>query len=144
MSEPTSDSKVRMRDLHLAFGFDPTEEYVTLHATCGGTVYDLTSRTPKYELLVLARQRLADAALGLTEGECGWMPEEQLAFAPGRSVVNAAMWFRVWLYKIRFQFAELPVFDPDSIVECRPTEPPNIRIGTGHLTVAPLEQAKRD
>jgi hypothetical protein len=62
---PKNESKVRMRDVHLAFGISLDEEYVALHATCDGTVHDVTSRMPKYDLLVLARKRLADAASGL-------------------------------------------------------------------------------
>ncbi len=142
---PKNDSKVRMRDVHLAFGVELNEEYVTLHATCDGTVYDVTSRMPKYDLLVLARKRLADAASDLPEGECGVRMDNWHSLFPptgDRSRRRQRAWFGVTIYKIRVQFAGLPIEDPGCIVERR-SKPGTIRIGTRHLTVAPLEQLKR-
>src|ERR1035438_2180417 len=78
-----SRPKIPMRDVHLAFGVSLDEEYVTLHATCGSTTHDVTSRVPKYVLLMVARQRLADAAAGLPDQDCGWVEQERLPPAAG-------------------------------------------------------------
>jgi hypothetical protein len=123
--------KVAMREVHLAFVVSLDEEHVNLHASCGSTTHDVTSRVPKYVLLVLARQRLADAAAGIMGEDCGWTDEEKLAAEAGWMALS---FFPAALFKIRFQFAELPILDPDNIVERHPSKP-SLRIGTARLTI---------
>jgi|CZKU01.1.fsa_nt_gi hypothetical protein len=129
-----SRPKIPMRDVHLAFGVSLDEEYVTLHATCGSTTHDVTSRVPKYVLLMVARQRLADAAAGLPDQDCGWVEQDRLATDAGWSDLR---FFPAALFKIRFQFAELPILDPDNIVERHPSKR-TVRIGTARLSIEAL------
>jgi hypothetical protein len=120
-----------MRDVHLAFVVSLDEEHVILHATCESTTHDVTSRGPKYVLLMLARQRLADAAAGVPDQDCGWTDEEKLATEAGWTMLSL---FPAALFKIRFQFAELPILDPDNVVE-RHSSKPSLRIGTARLSL---------
>jgi hypothetical protein len=126
--------KVPMRDVHLAFGVTLDEEYVTLHASFGSTTHDVTSRVPKYVLLMLARQRLADAEVGLPDQDCGWVDQDKLATEAGWTNLS---FFPPALFKIRFQFAELPILDPDNIVERHPSKP-SLRIGTARMSIGAL------
>lgn len=133
-SSSESRRKVPMRDVHLAFATSLDEEHVILHATCGSRTHDVTSRVPKYVLLVLARQRLADAASGLPDHDCGWVDQDKLATEAGWTMLSL---FAAALFKIRFQVADLPILDPDNVVE-RHSSKPSLRIGTARLSIGAL------
>jgi hypothetical protein len=134
MSSREGSNKVPMREVHLAFGVSLDEEYVRLHATCRDSTHDVTSRVPKYVLLLLARQRLSDAEAGLPDQNRGWLEQVRLAMDAGWSDLR---FFRPALFKIRFQFAGLPILDPDNIVERHPSKA-SLRIGTPRLSIEAL------
>jgi hypothetical protein len=134
VTAPIVDPAARMKDVHLAFAVSPDEEYVTLHATIGGTTVDMTSRHPRYDLLLLARKRLADLALGLPDDECGWTNCKALEASGGNWTQDR---LGLEVHKLRFQFRrQLPIFDPEHIFERRPDG--SFRIGTSHLSVSRL------
>ena len=83
---------------------------------------------------MVARQRLADAAAGLPDQDCGWVEQDRLATDAGWSDLR---FFPAALFKIRFQFAELPILDPDNIVERHPSKR-TVRIGTARLSIEAL------
>jgi hypothetical protein len=120
----------RIRNLHLEFSVSSDEEHVSLRAFGPEGTFDLGARTHNYFLLTLARCRLRDAAAGLPEGACGWtgpddLPHEPMMFGPRLNVA---------VFRIRRQFADCAVADPEAIVERRPRAR-QMRLGTSLITI---------
>jgi hypothetical protein len=119
--------------LQLSFAVSRDEEYVTLQATSGGCQIDLGARAYHYLLLTLARRRMADAARGFPDTSCGWVDVEELA----RDRTMAPPRLNVDVFRVRQHFRRLGLVDAESMVERR-SRPPQLRIGTGKLSIAVL------
>ena len=117
----------------LNFSVSRDEEHVHLQATCALESFDLGARGHHYLLLTLARRRLEDAAAGLPETSCGWVYQED--FSHDASMRGQQL--NVDVFRIRKQFAALPVVDAAKIIERRPRTR-QLRIGTGRLSVVVL------
>jgi pSer/pThr/pTyr-binding forkhead associated (FHA) protein len=125
----SSDAEVR--ELTLRFSVSLDEEHVQLIAECQGRVIDLGARGHHYLLLTLARQRMKDAAAGVPEASCGWAYQEEFSHDPSMG----GQQLNLDVFRIRKQFAALPLMDAANIVERRPRTR-QLRIGTGRLFIA--------
>lgn len=125
-----SPPDLRVAALHLAFSVSLDEEHVELLVTCGGRTFGLGDRGHNYLLLTLARQRMDDAARGVTESECGWVALEDVehdrTMSPPRLNMD--------VHRIRKQFAAVGVIDAEGIIERR-TRNRRLRIGVGRLSI---------
>jgi hypothetical protein len=119
-----------LADVELHFTVSRDEEHVDLRLSCQGDVLALGTRSHDYLLLTLARRRLADAAAGLPDGDCGWIDQAELE--DDRSVVGPQL--NVDVFRIRRRFAALGILDAANIVERRPRGK-RLRIGTSKLVV---------
>jgi FHA domain len=117
----------------LTFSVSRDEEHVELRVTCDGQTFDLGARTAHYLLLVLARRRLADVALGLPETSCGWVYQEDLSADPAMMTPQ----LNLDVFRIRKQFSLLGLHDAANIIERRPRTR-QLRIGTTNITVSQL------
>lgn len=117
-------------NLRLIFRVSRDEEHVEVVVERRGESIDLGSRVHNYPLLLLARQRLSDAASGMQDRSCGWVYLEEfvklLKVTPERVNMD--------VYRIRKQFAGLGVLEPVRIIERRPRTR-QLRIGIGRLSV---------
>ena len=126
-------TEIEVRHLQLSFSVSRDEEHVHLQMSCGGSTFDMGTRTHNYLLLTLARRRLADAAEGLPETTCGWVYQEDLSHDPSMAPPQ----LNIDVFRLRRQFAGCGVVDAANIVERRPRTR-QLRIGTGRLSVIPL------
>ena len=129
----TLATETEVSEIGLRFSVSLDEEHVHLEVTCHGQVFDLGARAPHYLLLTLARQRLRDAQAGLSEASQGWAYLEDFARDPSM----AGQQLNVDVFRLRKQFAALPVMDAANIIERRPRTR-QLRVGTGHLTIEQL------
>ena len=131
LSTPELAAKAfRLQHLRLEFRVSQDEEHVEIHVQRGGETVDLGSRSHNYVLLLLARERLAEAARGVAESACGWMDQEQLL----RALRSRAERLNIDIFRIRKQFDAIGVLDAASIVERRPGTK-QLRIGAGSITI---------
>jgi len=72
---------VQKYDWRRGFRFSTEEEHVELLAEHAGEHFALGSRVHNSLLLLLARQRVADAAQGHPEGACGWVYQDDFTRA---------------------------------------------------------------
>ena len=121
----------QLASLTLRFHVSRDEEHVRLEALDGETVLSLGERTSFYPLLLLARERLENAAdASLPESEHGWLHVVDLmsALHTDESHLN------VMVYRVREAFGKAGVAGAEGIVQRRPRQ---MRIG-----VASLEEIK--
>ncbi|HXX66666.1 MAG TPA: hypothetical protein VEK07_05775 [Polyangiaceae bacterium] len=128
--QTSSPADLKIGALHLTFVVSRDEEYVELRVACGSRSLGLGDRGHNYLLLTLARRRIADAADGVPESECGWLALEDVehdrTMSPPRLNVD--------VHRIRMQFAALGVADARGIIERR-TRIRRIRIGASRLLI---------
>jgi len=121
------------RDLdsvRLVFRVSRDEEHVEVVVQRRGESVELGSRVHNYPLLLLARQRLSDAASGMNDHSCGWVYLDEFV----RSLKVTPERVNMDVYRIRRQFAGLGVSEPARIIERRPRTR-QLRIGTGRLAL---------
>jgi hypothetical protein len=117
--------------VRLLFRVSQDEEHVELLLErTGGEWVDLGSRTFNYALLLLARQRLSDAADGIQESACGWMYQDDLL--DGLKISSERL--NIDIFRIRTHFAGIGVLDAAKVVERRPRSR-QLRIGIVALTI---------
>jgi hypothetical protein len=116
--------------LRVVFRVSRDEEHVEVVVERRGESIELGSRVHNYPLLLLARQRLSDAANGMPERSCGWVYLEEFV----RSLKVTPERVNMDVYRIRRQFAALGVPEPARIIERRPRTR-QLRIGTGRLAL---------
>ena len=126
-------TETEVREISLRFSVSLDEEHVHLQANCHGRLFDLGARGHHYLLLTLARQRMRDAAAALPEASCGWAYQEEFAHDPSME----GQQLNLDVFRIRKQFAALPITDAANIVQRRPRTR-QLRIGTGRLFIATL------
>ncbi len=129
----TTPADLEVRHLQLSFSVSRDEEHVQLKMSCGERSFDMGARSHNYLLLTLARRRLEDAGEGNADSACGWIYQEDLAHDP----TMAPPQLNIDVFRIRKHFASVGVVDAANIVERRPRTR-QLRIGTGHLTIAQL------
>jgi hypothetical protein len=120
-----------LADLELSFSVSRDEEFVELRILSDGRTLDVGTRAFNYQLLTLARRRLADAKAGIPETSCGWVYLDDLA--KDLNVTHQQINVDVW--RIRKSCEALGIADAASIVERRPPTR-QLRIGTGKFTIA--------
>jgi len=113
-ANPPPAHEVKQITLH--FGVSRDEEHVEIHVGVDGADADLGSRAHNYILLTLARRRLADAEAGIPETSCGWVYQDELVTELGTTGPQ----LNVDIFRIRRQFAALPLVDAAHIIERRP------------------------
>lgn len=118
----------RVSDLAITFRASVDLEHIELDVRCEGRVQRFGPRTHNEMLLVLARARKQDQALGIPSPNCGWMYQDDLC----RSVALDPERLNVDVYRVRRQFAELSLLDPAHIIERR-AKARQLRIGTAKL-----------
>jgi len=126
-----SPTPFRVRNLELTFKVSLDEEHVSIHVRCDDSRFEVGERAHNYLLLILARQRLSDAAAGLPDTACGWIDREDLGHDPRM----ASPVLNLDVFRIRRQFALKGVVDAAALVERRPRE---LRIGTGKIAITRL------
>jgi hypothetical protein len=132
LSTPELAAKAfRLQHVRLEFRVSQDEEHVEIHVDRGGETVDLGSRSHNYMLLLLARERLAEAARGIADSACGWMDQEQLL----RALRSRAERLNIDIFRIRKQFGAIGILDAASIVERRPGTK-QLRIGVGAITIS--------
>ena len=131
-SDGAASEPLSLRDLHLSFAVSTDEDDVALRLQSGTRTYDLGVRNHHYLLLTLARQRLADAALGLAGPGLGWLDPADYQHDP----MLAASRLNLYVCRIRKQFASFGIVDAAQIIERRPRGP--LRLGTARFSVEPL------
>jgi hypothetical protein len=115
----------------LSFRVSKDEEHVELLLQReNGDRIDLGTRNFNYALLVLARQRLLDAAEGALDSACGWMYQDELL--EGLKISSERL--NIDIYRIRSHFACMGVTDAAKIVERRPRTR-QLRIGMSALSI---------
>ncbi len=119
-----------LQQLQLVFGVSRDEEYITLSVLGSGMRLELKPRAHLYLLLVLARQRLADAAL--PQGDQGWVHVEELS----RMLRMDELGINLWVHRARKQMGAEGVADAGGVVERR-TGTGQLRIGTDRLVIEP-------
>ena len=128
-------AQLTLHDLSLRFSSSEDEEYVELVAVAGDRHIDLKARAHHYPLLLLARARLADAAL--PEPEQGWILQDELLRKlrcdPGR--------LHVGVHRLRRQLADAGVAGAQDIVERRPGTR-QLRLGTPHVELIPVARER--
>jgi len=116
--------------VRLIFRVSRDEEHVEVVVQRQGGTIELGSRVHNYPLLLLARQRLSDAANGLHDRSCGWVYLDEFV----RSLKVTPERVNMDVYRIRKQFAGLGVLDPARIIERRPRTR-QLRIGIARLAL---------
>jgi hypothetical protein len=114
----------------LLFRVSKEEEYVEIAVEREGRRDELPVRNFNYLLLLLARQRLADAGQKVPESACGWVDQETFI----ESIKSSPDRLSIDVFRIRRQFAGLGITDAAKIVERRPSTK-QLRIGVGALTI---------
>jgi hypothetical protein len=116
----------------LIFRVSKEEEYVEIAVEREGRRDELPVRNFNYLLLLLARQRLADAEADpkIAESACGWVDQETFIEA----IKSSPDRLSIDVFRIRRQFAGLGITDAAKIVERRPSTK-QLRIGVGALTI---------
>lgn len=110
-----SDGSLLVANLRLRFVVSRDEEHVQLVALWGERRLDLQARAHHYPLLTLARQRAADCAAGLPEGEQGWIHQDELT----RMLRMDDNHLNICIHRARAQLGKLGVHDAASLVERR-------------------------
>ncbi len=114
--------------LHLRVSSD--EEYVTAALQHGPRELDLGNRAHHYLLLTLARARLRDRQEHRSEGECGWIYQEELC----RMLDMDDKHINVAVFRLREQVSACGVLDAAAIIERRkPTR--QLRVGLAQVQV---------
>jgi FHA domain-containing protein len=121
---------ISLSHVRLEFRVSRDEEHVEIHADLGKERRDFGSRGHNYLLLVLARQRLADAVQDFQSTACGWTYQDELVDALRISPER----LNIDIFRIRKQFASFGVSDAAGIVERRPRTK-QLRIGVGSLAI---------
>ncbi len=114
---------------HLLFRVSKDEEHVELRVQIGKQIQDLGSRGHNYLLLLLARQRLADATEGVADTACGWVYLDDFV----ESLGSATDRVNIDIFRIRRQFAGL-ASDAANIIERRPRTK-QLRIGVRSFSI---------
>jgi hypothetical protein len=122
-----------LADLELAFSVSRDEEFVELRVLHGGSAIDVGTRAFNYQLLTLARRRLADAKAGTPETSCGWVYLDDLA----KDLDVTQQQVNVDVFRARKSFEALGIADAATIVERRPPTR-QLRIGTGRFAISTL------
>ncbi|MGA3124443.1 MAG: FHA domain-containing protein [Polyangiaceae bacterium] len=122
-----------LAEIRLVFRVSSDEEHVELVMHCGAGPVDLGARGHNYLLLLLARQRLADAGQNLPAGTCGWVYQDELV----RALKVSAERLNIDIFRIRKQFEAIGLSEPASIVERRPRTK-QLRIGVASLALEPI------
>ncbi len=120
----------RLEQVALEFRVSRDEEHVQIHVELGAETIDLGSRSHNYLLLLLARERLAEAAQGVAAAACGWVDQEQLL----RDLRMRADRLNIDVFRIRKQFGAAGVLDAAHIVERRPASR-QLRIGVAKIAI---------
>jgi hypothetical protein len=129
--DPTEAAKaIHLQQVGLAFRVSRDEEHVQISVEHGAETIDLGSRSHNYVLLLLARERLADAARGVAEPACGWMDQEQLI----RALRTRAERLNIDIFRIRKQFGDAGIRDAATIVERR-SGAKQLRIGVSTIAI---------
>ncbi|MBX2798160.1 MAG: FHA domain-containing protein [Myxococcales bacterium] len=115
-------------DLRLSFRVSGDEEYVELDVLQQGRVHQVGANTFNYLLLVLARERLADAERGTSDP--GWLHQEELSRKLG--LHDTTIYTQI--HRARTRLAKLGVAHAASLVERR-QRTRQLRIGTHSLDV---------
>lgn len=119
--------RLSLSTLELRFHVSQNEEHVRVDVVDGETVLALRERTAFYVLLLLARERLKDAAAGkLRVEEQGWYTMEDLT----RDAHVDEKPLNTMIHRVRKDFAKLGIEGAEGIVERRKGL---LRIGTGRL-----------
>jgi len=129
-TEKAIDTAVPVASLRLCFTVSRDEEHVAVVARVGDRCLDLQARAHHYPLLVLARRRLEDRAAGATEGEQGWVYQDELT----RLLRMDDNHLNISVHRARAQLSRLGVHDAASLVERRAGSR-QLRIGARHLEI---------
>jgi hypothetical protein len=121
---------IRLQQVGLEFRVSRDEEHIQICVERGKESIDLGSRSHNYVLLLLARERLADAARGLDEPACGWIDQERLL----RDLRTRPEHLNIDIFRIRKQFGAAGILDAASIVERR-SGAKQLRIGVGTIVI---------
>ncbi|MCK6506095.1 FHA domain-containing protein [Myxococcota bacterium] len=122
--------------IRLEFRLSHDETFVQLAWRWREEHHEVPARACHRMLLVLARQRLADRAAGLPEGDCGWVHTDRLL----EELDASAQKLHVDVLRSRRQLAQMGVTDADALVERRPTTR-ELRIGVADLSVIASQPA---
>lgn len=125
------DAALLVAGLRLRFAVSLDEEHVELVAFSGERRLDMQARAHHYVLLVLARQRLADEAAGVSLGEQGWIRQDELA----RMLRMEEGHLNISIHRARTQLGKLGVLDAAALVERR-SGSRQVRIGAAQLEIA--------
>ena len=120
----------RIGELTLSFFVSRDEEHVEIIGLHRGNIIPFSSRGHHYILLHLARQRIADAASGLRDIECGWAYQDDVE----RALRMTSEQFNLSVHRIRQQVRKAGVEDGDDIIERRRSTR-QLRIGVQTLEV---------
>jgi pSer/pThr/pTyr-binding forkhead associated (FHA) protein len=85
------------------FEVSQNEEHVSLQLTLDNQLFDLGRRTHHYLLLLLARQRIADTANGVSDSEKGWIDREILSKSLGLDENH----INIQIYRLRKQMTTM-------------------------------------
>ncbi|MDC0722871.1 FHA domain-containing protein [Nannocystis bainbridge] len=119
--------------LRLRFAVSRDEEQVELVAQVGERRLDLQVRAHHYPLLLLARQRQADAAAGVAAAEQGWLRQDDLLTMLRMKEDHLG----VAIHRARAQLARAGVADAAALIERRPGTR-LLRLGVAAIEVVPL------
>ncbi len=114
----------------LEFRVSRDEEHVQISVERGAEKVDLGTRSHNYLLLLLARERLAEAARGLADSSCGWVDQERLL----RDLRIRPERLNIDIFRIRKQFGAAGILDAANIVERR-SGAKQIRIGVSRIAI---------
>ncbi len=109
------------------------EEYLEVTVYTGEVAHPLKPRAHQHVLLLLARERLRDAAAGVPTAEQGWLYTADLAQMTGS---NANQLY-VSLHRARKELDDLALLGVTSVLERRATTR-QVRIAIGELDVQAL------
>lgn len=126
LAVPTSFS---IRNMRLKLSVTQNQEYVEAHATQDGREVSLGASVYLYLLVILARQRIADADAGVRDGACGWVDYEGVADPMMESSAQLAL----GVHRVRKIFLKAGFGDGAQIIERRAGR--LIRIGTSQISV---------
>ncbi|HTA90027.1 MAG TPA: FHA domain-containing protein [Polyangiaceae bacterium] len=128
LAETNSSSSASRIELKFLVSGD--EQSVQLSARCGSRVIDLGDRSHHYLLLTLARQRVADAADGIPDPDCGWVYHEDFEHDPAM----AAPQLNVDVFRARRQFDSAGIPDAARLIERRPRTK-QLRLGVRRISI---------
>jgi hypothetical protein len=132
--EVTSDVRLQTapvtRPVRFAFDVSQNEEHIQLVIELDGKTHNLGERTHHYSLLLLARQRNADAQRGMDVASQGWLSMEELARMLGLDVPHV----NTQLFRSRNQIARDCADDGSlsNVIERRRGE---VRFGAFHFRI---------